>query len=100
MTEPDDSDISNDAAFESLRRTVLGTFCNLPSCIWSECDKGVAQGLCPQYGGRKSACCLSHFRLAVKEGFIHPGLIRLGTALVPGIGALERTPDLTSLFLH
>ena len=95
MAEPDGSGVSNDVCFESLRRTTLGTFSNLPPCIWSGCARDVAQGLCPQYGGRKSACCLTHFRLAVKEGFIHPGLIRPGTTLVPGSGTFKRTSDLT-----
>ena len=42
------------------------------------------QGLCPSYCGRKSACCHAHFKLAVAEGFIHPGLIKPGAVLRPG----------------
>ena len=39
----------------------------------------VAQGLCPVFCGRRSACSLDHFRMARdKEGFVHPGLLTPG----------------------
>lgn len=47
------------------------------------CHKPVEHGLCPRYGGRKSACCHAHARAAKNtEGSVHPGLIVPGTRLV------------------
>lgn len=59
-----------------------------PTCVLSGCDKPVAQGICPRYGGCKSACCLAHYiRARDTESFVHPGFIvpgmKLTTTCVP-----------------
>ena len=56
-------------------------------CILPGCAKAVAEGLCPRYGGRKSACCHAHYILArdahkfVHPGFISPGMILTTTCI-------------------
>ena len=44
--------------------------------------KPVDEGICPRYGGQKSACCHAHYILARDtHKFIHPGFISPGTIL-------------------
>ena len=53
-----------------------------PACILPGCVKPVADGICPRYGGRKSACCHAHYILARDtHKFIHPGFIPPGMIL-------------------
>ena len=49
-----------------------------PVCILSPCDLPVAQGLCPVFCGRKSACSLEHFirRLEIRRGLFIPASSR------------------------
>ena len=47
-----------------------------PQCVALGCGNGVKQGLCPDFGGRRTACCKACYTIATKEqGFVHPGFI-------------------------
>jgi hypothetical protein len=78
---------------ESKSKTLVADVATNPGyqCILSLCDFPVAQGQCPVFHGRRSACSLAHFREARdKENFIHPGLITPGMVhsfVVPGSAA-------------
>ena len=50
-----------------------------PTCVKSDCQKPIEQGLCYQHYGKKTYCCKEHYKRAVKyEGFTHPGFIQPG----------------------
>ena len=53
-----------------------------PACMLSGCERPVAKGLCPKYGGLKFACCQAHYIRARKEHtFVHPRFISPGMIL-------------------
>ena len=69
--------------YDSSNRSPID-FASVPSPVFilSGCAKPVAKGLCPRYGGRKSACCHVHY-IFVRDThkFVHPGFISPGKIL-------------------